>query len=160
MRFFSWVSPFENHVKSQTNYYFRITQQNKTNAINRCNQQKTGKGQPIIVCSRNSLKMVFVKEGHPKSAPIEITYYVSPHEFWFKYENDHDETAEDELMQRRIDRLAEESRSDRNNNALKVGDIVIAQCIPMNLKYIRARIDYVFTYATGTEFVLWAIDYG
>lgn len=96
-----------------------------------------------------------------KKRPIKITYYVSPHEFWFKYVDDDREAAiEDERMQEKIDRLADRSESHRNCHALKIGDIVIVQCQFMDSKFIRARVDYELNYAQGYQIVLWAIDYG
>lgn len=107
--------------------------------------------------------MVPVNRGYTKSRPIKITYYVSPHEFWFKYE-DNDRKAvndDDNRMQERIDHAVEASKSRGDAPKVpKVGDIVIVQCLFMNSKYIRARVDCDLNYAHGHEFIVWAIDFG
>lgn len=104
--------------------------------------------------------MVFKNADHRKSAKIKLTHYVNPHEFWFKYVDDKNQSAENEI-QKRIERLSKNFSQNDYNYTPSIGEIVIVRfsCGAVN-KFIRARVDWELKYHTGSEFILWAIDEG
>lgn len=103
--------------------------------------------------------MVFKDENHPKSGQIKITHYVSPHEFWFKYADDKNQSTEQSIDQR-IQRLGNVSQNLFNHSPV-VGEIVIVRfCFGAQNKFIRARVDCELKFNAGTEYILWAIDDG
>lgn len=103
--------------------------------------------------------MVFTCEGHRKSGQIKITHYVSPHEFWFKYVDDDNDSAENEIQQR-IERLANVSQNQYNYSPLAGEIVIVHYCFGAANKFIRARVDVELKYSGGSVFVLWAIDEG
>lgn len=83
-------------------------------------------------------------ENHRKSGQIKITHYVSPHKFWFKYVDDDNESAENEIRQR-IERLGNVSQ--KYNHSPLIGEVVIVRyCYGAADKLIRARVDHEFKY--------------
>lgn len=93
---------------------------------------------------------------------ITITFYVDPHHFYFKY--DDDPRSEDKLnsINKNIEKYVGQHIEKRHSNPYspEIGEIVlchyISDCVS---KWIRARVDTKLTY-DKEKFVLWAVDYG
>lgn len=103
--------------------------------------------------------MPFKVANHRKSDRIKVTHYVNPHEIWFKYD-DSIELEEMLEIQETIEQLGI-IRQRHFNHSPAVGEIVIVRyCFGSVNKFIRARVDFIYEYRLGSEFILWAIDEG
>lgn len=100
--------------------------------------------------------------GVRKAGDIDITYYVNPHHFYFKYVDDARGEEKLATLNANIEKYVSRHIENRYSNpyTAKIGEIVlchyISDCVS---KWIRARVDTKLMY--GKEvFILWAIDYG
>ncbi|KAJ6645937.1 putative ATP-dependent RNA helicase TDRD12, partial [Pseudolycoriella hygida] len=92
---------------------------------------------------------------HCEFGSVQLTHYVSPHEFWIKYKDD-ERASPDNEIQKRIARLV---NSDFGYQP-SIGEIVILRCFGTLNKLIRVRVDAELHSDNGSEFILWAIDEG
>lgn len=87
---------------------------------------------------------------------IEITHFINPHLFWFKYV-DNSSKNHQKNVERELSKFAQKSYNDVRTPALQMNEKVAVYLVSKN-KWIRAVID---EYDSSNDFVvLWAIDYG
>lgn len=93
---------------------------------------------------------------------IIITYYVNPHHFYFRYEDDSCAENALNIINNKIEKYVNRHIEKRHSNYYlpKIGEIVlchyISDCV---YQWIRARVDAKLTYDKEI-FILWAVDYG
>lgn len=97
---------------------------------------------------------------------IRITYYVNPNLFWFKYEgNPSISQQKQNNLEKRIQSyrasISKKCFSKCSHYSPVVGELVIVRHYSGSVdKWIRARVDHEFQFRTGSDFILWAVDYG
>lgn len=98
-----------------------------------------------------------------RSGDIDITFYVNPHLFWFNYKEESFLMTEKlKKLDNRIQCYAKTVNNKRYfDYSPFIGELVIVRhCSGSVDKWIRARVDYEFNCGTGTEYILWTLDYG
>lgn len=98
-----------------------------------------------------------------RTGDIDITFYVNPNLFWFQYKEDGvPMTERRNILDNKIQCYAK-SVNKKHNVAYSpfIGErVIVRHCSGTVDKWIRARVDHEFKYGTGSEFILWIIDYG
>lgn len=98
-----------------------------------------------------------------KFEAITITYYVNPNLFWFKYEDNLLLEEKRKKLENEVQRYAEGMSNKKHNFTYSplIGELVIVRhCSGSVDKWVRARVDHEIKYRSGTEFILWTVDYG
>lgn len=92
---------------------------------------------------------------------IQITYYVNPNLFWFKYEAN---PSEAQKKQKTLENKIQHYRTSISEKAIfkpSIGELVIVRhCSGSVDKWVRARVDHQLEFRTGSEYILWTVDYG
>lgn len=92
---------------------------------------------------------------------IDITYYVGPHLFYFKYKDGECDAVLDDINNN-VEKYVEKHIAKRrpSPHSPQIGEIVLCHYITDCInKWIRARVDYKRTYGRE-KFILWALDFG
>lgn len=93
---------------------------------------------------------------------VNVTYYVNPHHFYFKYADDPIGESKLKTINNNVEKYVHRHIEQRHSipHSPKIGEIVLchylSDCVD---KWIRARVDAKLTYAKEM-FILWALDYG
>lgn len=90
---------------------------------------------------------------------INITYYVSPQHFYFKYADDLVGESKLDAINNRVEKYVNRQRTSVPYSP-EVGEMVLCRYLADGAdKWVRARVDAKLTYATE-KFILWTVDYG
>lgn len=92
---------------------------------------------------------------------IQITYYVNPNLFWFKYEAN---PSAAQKKQKTLENKIQHYRTSISEKSIfkpSIDELVIFRhCSGSVDKWVRARVDHELEFRTGSEYILWTVDYG